>query len=293
VKQLTSDKIMMVIVHILLVFVLIITLFPLIFVLSASISDPNAVYRGEVWLLPKGISFEGYARVFRHSDIIRGYINSILYMAGYVSVSLFCTMPCAYALSHKDFRAKNWVMAYFTITMFFGGGIVPSYLLMKSLHLLDTYWALVIPGSVSAYNIIISRTFFHSTIPGELWEAAQLDGCNHTRFFLKIVLPLSKPITFVILLYAAVNIWNSYFNALMYLSTETKYPLQIILRQILLQTQIDSAMLDQSEDVAAMKRISEIIKYALIVVSSLPMMLLYPFVQKHFVKGMMIGSIKG
>lgn len=292
-KQTRADVVFDIVSNAFLIFALVVTLFPLIFVISASVSDPTAVYRGEVWLLPKGFSLEGYRRVFQDPAILTGYLNSIIYTVVSTAITLVTTIPCAYAVSRRDFRGGSILMGFFTLTMFLSGGTIPSYLLIKNLGMLDTMWALVLPGAVSAYNIIIARTFFQSTIPTELLEAAQIDGCGNTKFFFSIVLPLAKPIMAVIGLFAAVGMWNQYFNAMMYLSDRAKYPLQNILREILIQTEVNTSMFSDVKALAEQQRVSEVIKYALIIVATVPMMIIYPFVQKHFVKGVMIGSIKG
>ena len=273
----------------------VIALYPLIYVISASISDPVLVGSGKMWLLPKGITFEGYRRIFQNSEILIGYRNTIFYTILGTAINLVCTLVCAYPLSRSDFVGRNFFTAIFTFTMFFGGGLIPTYILMKNLHFLDTIWAIVIPGAVSMWNVILTRTFFQG-IPKELSEAATIDGCSNTRLFLSVILPLSAPIIAVNIIYAAMTHWNSYFNAMIYLSDRNKYTLQLILREILVQQQTSDSMLKTGTDFAAVAeqaRIAEIIKYGVIVVAMLPMLIVYPFFQKYFEKGVMVGAIKG
>jgi len=268
------------------------TLYLLIFVVSASFSQPEAVYQGRVWLLPKGFTIEGYQRVFRDSSIWIGYSNSLIYTVLGTFISVTLTLTSAYALSRKDLAGRNAITLFMAFTMFFSGGIIPTYLIVKGLKLLNTVWALVLPSAVSMSNIIITRTFFTQNIPDELLEAAQIDGCGNTKFFLKIVLPLSKAIIAVISLYYSVGIWNDYFQALLYLDSRKMYPLQLILREILVQSQLSEMVTDLIE-ADKLQRIAEIIKYALIIVAAVPLLILYPFLQRYFIKGVMIGSIKG
>lgn len=268
-------------------------LYPLVFILSASVSDPMKVWNGEVWLLPKGFSLDGYARILRDMDLWRGYRNSIVYTLTGVCISLVLTLLAAYPLSRKDFKARNILMGIYTFTMFFNGGLIPTYLLVKSLHMLDSIWAIVLPGAVSVTNIIISRTFFQSSIPVELYEAAEIDGCSDIKFFLKIVLPVSTAIIAVMALFYGVAQWNAYFNGLIYLSTRSKFPLQLYLREILIESQTTEDIVTNTASAAEQLQFSEMVKYGLIVVASLPVLMIYPFVQKHFIKGVMIGSIKG
>lgn len=280
---------------ILLILVLLAILYPLYYIVIASFSDPNAVGAGEVILWPKGVTLEGYARVFRETKIWRGYLNSILYTLLYTGIGLLVTIPAAYAMSRKDFKCRHFFMVLFMITTFFGGGLIPTYLLMKQLHLVGTIWAVVIPGAFSVFNMIIVRTYFQTSIPSELQEAARIDGCSDVGIFLRVILPLSKPIIAVIALYLAVAMWNSYFAAMIYLSDEAQYPLQLVLKEILVEQQLTSQLAGGTDGLAMAEqaRVSELIKYAVMLVSSLPMMILYPFVQKYFVKGVMIGAVKG
>lgn len=269
-------------------------IYPLIFIVSASISDPNLVWRGEVWLLPKNITFNGYIGILKNNDIWMGYRNTIFYTILGTLISLFLTVTAAYPLSRKDFAPRNIVMAIYTFTMFFGGGLIPTYLLVKNLNLVNTIWVMVIPGAVSIMNIIITRTYFQNSIPSEIQEAAEIDGCTNMKFLISIVLPLSKPILAVMTLFYAVGQWNAFFPALIYISKHDLQPLQIVLRNILLQSQMTADMVSTDPMLAAEQlKTSESIKYGVIIVSTLPVLLLYPFIQKYFIKGVMIGSIKG
>ncbi|CAI6050428.1 Melibiose/raffinose/stachyose import permease protein MelC [Paenibacillus sp. JJ-100] len=273
--------------------VMLLVLFPLYFVLIASFSDPNHIYSGDVWLFSKGFTLDGYERIFSDSTIWIGYANSILYAGLGTLIGVAVTVFAAYPLARKNLAGKSAIMWFLMITMFFSGGLIPTYLLIKDLHMLNTIWALVIPGAGSVFNVIIVRTFFQSSIPDELWEAASIDGCSNTRFFWSIVLPLSKSIIAVMVLYHVVGFWNGFFDALIYMNDESKYPLQLVLRNILVQNQVNSGMMMDVESYAAKMRVTELIKYGAIIVSSLPLLILYPFLQKYFVKGVMIGSIKG
>lgn len=287
-----SDLLFYIFVYIFLTLVCLAILYTLVFVLSASFSEPEAIYQGKVWLFPKGFTLEGYQRVFRDHRIWKGYRNSIMYTTLGTFISLSLTLTSAYALSRRDLVGRGVLTAFMVFTMFFSGGMIPTYLLIKNLNMLNTIWAIILPSAVSMTNVIIARTFFSTTIPDELLEAAEIDGCGNTRFFFSIVVPLSQAIIAVIALYYAVGIWNEYFTALLYLDDSKLYPLQLILREILIQSQMSEMVTDLIE-ADQLQRVSEIIKYALIIVASVPMLILYPFLQRYFVKGVMIGSIKG
>ncbi|MDF2715102.1 MAG: sugar transporter permease [Paenibacillus sp.] len=276
--------------------VLIVVLYPLVYVISASISDPTYVNQGKMWLFPRGITFEGYARVFQNPEIWTGYRNTIMYTAAGTFINLLFTVPGAYALSRKDLKGRGVLMGLIVFTMFFGGGLIPTFLLVSGLGMLDTVWALLIPNAVAVYNLIICRTFFQTNIPRELQESAEIDGCSNTMLFWKIVLPLSAPIIAVMGLYYGVAHWNSYFSAIIYIKDRSLYPLQLILREILVQNQMSDTMLMTGDDMEAMAkqaRIADIIKYAVMIVSSLPIIIIYPFMQRYFMKGVLIGSVKG
>lgn len=270
---------------------LLLALYPIYFVIIASISSPDMVEGGLVYLIPKGLTVKGYEKVFADSRIWAGYRNTIFYTFAGTFISLMFTLPAAYALSRKDFKARKYFMLLFTITMFFNGGLIPTYLLVKSMNLYNTIWVMLVPFALNVYNLIIARTYFERSIPESLLDAAQIDGCSDFYFFIRIVLPLSKAIIAVIALYYAVAQWNEYFKALVYLRDEKLHTLQIVLRSILLQNQAfeDSA----AEGAADMQNLYDLIKYATIVVSTIPIISLYPFLQKYFTKGVMIGAIKG
>lgn len=276
--------------------ILIIVLYPIVYVVSASISDPVYVNQGQMWLFPKGITFEGYQRVFQNPEIWIGYRNTIMYTVLGTFINLLFTIPGAYALSRKDLKGRGVMMGLIVFTMFFGGGLIPTFLLVSGLGMLNTVWALVIPNAVAVFNLIICRTFFQTNIPRELQESAEIDGCSNTMLFVKIVLPLSAPIIAVMALYYGVAHWNSYFSAIIYLKDRSLYPLQLILREILVQNQMSDTMMMTGDDMEAMAkqaRIADIIKYAVMIVSSLPIIVVYPFMQRFFMKGVLIGSVKG
>lgn len=267
-------------------------LYILIFTVSASFSDPNAVYSGRVVLWPVDFTLQGYERVFQEKMLWIGYRNSLFYMVVGTFISTLLTITGAYALSRKDLPGRNIITGLLVFTMFFSGGIIPLYLIVRSLKLLDTMWALILPGAISMSNLIIARTFFATSIPTGLLDAARIDGCNNIRFFFRIALPLSKPIIAVIALYYAIGLWNDYFNAMIYIKTRTNYPLQLFLREILISSQTSSAMTGDVLEQELLAQLQEIIKYTLIVVGSLPLLIIYPFLQKYFVQGVMIGSLK-
>ena len=235
----------------------------------------------------------GYEVVFQHPDIVRGFFNAIYITVLGTVIQVIITIMAAYPLSRKTLYGKGVITLFFTFTMFFGGGLIPTFILINNLGLYNTYWALILPGAVGVYNVIVARTFFQTTIPEDLFEAGQLDGCSDFRFLMSVVLPLSKPIIAVLVMFYAVGHWNSYFGPMIYLADKQLYPLQIVLRNILVQNQFDSQMMMDVASMEQQKGLAELIKYAVIVISSLPMLILYPFIQKHFVKGVMIGAIKG
>lgn len=267
-------------------------LYPLINVVSSSFSSPEALISGRVWLFPVGFSLDGYKAVLAYKNVWIGYGNSLFYTVFGTLVNVAITVVAAYPLSRKDFQGRNIIMFIFTFTMLFSGGMIPSYLLVKSLGLMNTRWALIIPGAMSVYNVIVVRTFFSTNISEELLESAKLDGCSDFQFLTRIVLPLSSAVIAVITLWYSVGHWNSFFDALLYLTDKKMYPLQIFLREILLLNTVDELTANLAEE---SRRIymSELLKYALIIVATLPLLIMYPFVQKHFVKGVMVGSIKG
>ena len=290
--QSRGDRVFDIVVNCLVVLAAIITLYPLYYVVLSSISSPNAIITGKSLLLPVDVSFASYRYVFADTRIWRGYGNTIFYTFFQTLLGTAVTICAGYALSRKDLVGRNVIMKLVVFTMYFQGGLVPTYLVVKNLKLTDTRYVMIIMGMSLVFNLIVARTFFISKIPDDLWEAAQLDGCGNGRFFVSVVLPLSKEIVAVILLYIAVGSWNSFFNALIYLSNQKLYPLQLILREVLLAGQTIQSDVDAA-DIAEMQRLAATIKYAVMVISTLPIMALYPFVQKYFVKGVMMGSIKG
>jgi putative aldouronate transport system permease protein len=293
VKQTFGDRLFDVINCLILVLILILVLYPLVFVAVASISDPAAVLAGEVWLLPKGIRFDGYVKVFQNHEILHGYLNTIIYTVLGTSINVIMTILAAYPLSRKDFFGRNAIMAMFVFTMFFSGGLIPTYLLIKHLGMINSIWAMVIPNAVSIWNIIIMRTFFQQSIPPEVQESAQIDGCSNIRILFGIILPLSLPILAVMTLFYSVGHWNAFFNALIYLSDRTKYPLQLILREILIQNNMQDMVQSNEESLAKSIMQAESIKYAVVIIANLPVLMLYPFLQRYFVKGLTIGAVKG
>lgn len=271
--------------------IILIVLYPLLFVLSASVSDPALVLNGEMWLIPKGLTFQAYSNIMHNDRIWIGYRNSIVYAVAGTAINIVMTILAAYPLSRPDLPGRKVLMMFITLTLFFGGGLIPTYLLVKELGMINTMWSLIVPGAISTYNLIVMRTYFQSSIPWELQEAALIDGCSNWRLLRSIILPLSKPILAVMVLFYAVAHWNSFFNALIYIRNEELYPLQLILREILMISQSDA--IDGNVGLEDKILLAESIKYAVIIVSSLPVWIMYPFVQRHFVKGVMIGSIKG
>ncbi len=288
-----DDLIFNIINYTLLGLALIIFLYPLIFIVSSSFSSVDAVVTGRVRLLPVEFSLDGYKAVFQSSKIWTGYLNSFLYMTVGTAINIFVTLLAAYPLSRKDLKGRNVIMMFFTFTMIFNGGIVPTYLVVSKLDILDSIWAMVLPGAMSVYFMIIAKTFFQETIPVELQEAAQMEGCSTPKLIWHVILPLSRAIIAVLVLFYAISHWNSYFDALMYLNTEDKQPLQIVLREILIRNQQNASMMKDAVLLEKSEGLKQLLKYALIVVSSLPVLCIYPFVQKYFVKGVMIGSVKG
>jgi len=272
---------------------LIVVLYPLVYVVSASFSTPSEVISGKVWLWPVKFSLVGYEAVFKNNQITTGFMNSLYYMFVGTFVNLVMTMLAAYPMSRKEFYGRNIIMAIFVFSIMFSGGLIPSYLLVKKLGLIDTRWAMIIPTAMSIWNVIITRTYIQVTIPDEMYEAAQLDGCNDIKFLFKIVIPLSGPILAVMALYYGVSNWNTYFNALIYLSNETLFPLQIVLRNILILGNIDPTMVKDFDIIKKRQGLVQVLRYAVIVVASVPVLCIYPFVQKYFIKGVMVGAIKG
>lgn len=293
IKEAGADRLFTIVNFCVLTLVMLIVLYPLVYVVSASFSSSSAVLSGRVWLWPVEPTLDGYRAVFKNTMVVRGFMNTIFYTVAGTGINLLFTVLAAYPLSRGDFRGRNMFMLLFVFTMMFSGGLIPTYLLVKDLGMIDTVWSMLIPGALSVWNVIIMRTYFQTTIPGELLEASQLDGCSDFRFLLRIVLPLSGPILAVIALFYAVGHWNQYFNAMIFLKRAELYPLQLILRDILVQNEINIDMLGDAKTAAARQGLRELLKYSLIVVTSVPLLVVYPFVQKFFVKGVMIGSLKG
>lgn len=273
------------------ILMMVMIIYPLWFIVIASFSNPADVANGNVWFWPKEWELDGYIELLKQEMIWRGYLNTIIYTLVGTFIALVVNIPAGYALSRQDLFGGKWISTFYIIPMFIGGGLIPTYLVVKNFGLLDTFWVLVLPFSVSAFNIIIARTFFKNSIPESLWEAAQIDGCGTIRYFLTMVLPLSKAILAVIGLWTAVGIWNSWFDAMIYISNENLQPLQLVLRRILIAN--ESLLGTASGELASeLRTLSEMMKYAAIVVSTLPIMCLYPFLQKYFNQGVTVGSIK-
>ncbi|MBR4061035.1 MAG: carbohydrate ABC transporter permease [Lachnospiraceae bacterium] len=292
-RKISSDKVLEIVLCVILVVVGIVVAYPLVNIFASSFSSTEAVMSGKVWLFPVDFTLEGYEAVFRNNDIWIGYRNSLFYMVLGTIINLVMTLLAAYPLSRSDMPGQGSIMLLFTFTMIFSGGMIPTYILIKDLGMLNTVWSMLIPGAIGTHNMIITRTFIINSIPKEMLEAAQIDGCSDFQYFLKMVLPLSGPVIAVITLYYAVGHWNSYMDAFMYLSNKNLYPLQIFLREILVSNKIDADLLVNEFGEVAAQGLAELLKYSLIVVATIPVMIIYPFVQKHFVKGVMIGAVKG
>ena len=292
IRETGPDKLFTITNYLFAVVILIVVLYPLLYVLSASFSSPEALVTGKVWLYPVNPGLEGYKAVFNNDKVWIGYANSLFYMLAGTCINVAMTVAAAYPLSRADFVGRKFITLMLVFTMIFSGGMIPTYLLVHDLGLLNTRLALLLPNAMNIFNVIVMMSFFRSTIPTELYESAKMDGCSNIRFLLNIVIPLSRAVLAVITLFYAVDHWNSFFDALLYLTDNKLFPLQIQLREILLLNTTSDSTLNMKE-AAQNVYLSELLKYSLIVVSTLPMLILYPFVQKHFVKGVMIGSLKG
>lgn len=293
IKKSKSDLTFDIVNYVLLSIMFIIFLYPLLYVLSASVTKPSDVITGRMWILPTSFSFEGYAKILSYAPLWKGFLNTMFVVAVGTVISLVVTLLAGYVLSREDFKARKFFMWVFTITMFFGGGLIPYYMLIADdLGMKDSLWALIIPSAVSVWNIILVRTYFMSSLPRDLFEAASIDGCGDFRFFMMIATPLAVPIIAVVTLYNVVGRWNSYFDALIFLSSEDKYPLQLVINNLLLQNDVSSIGGAGSLDIERQMMV-ESMKYGVIVISSLPMLIVYPMVQKYFIKGIMVGSLKG
>lgn len=300
IKDTKADRVFKFFLYLFIFLAVAVVVYPLIYIISASISAPQAVNSGAMWLFPKQVTWQGYSVILKYSDIWRGYGMTIFYTLSGTLVSLLLTIPCAYAISRPDFSGKKWFTTFMLVTMFLNGGLIPTYLLIRSLGMVDTVWAIILPGAASVYNIVVTRSFFQSSVPWEMQEAAKIDGASDFMIFFKIVLPLSAPIIAVMALFYGVGIWNSYFSALVYLQNKALYPLQMVLRQILVLqdmqqgagtgTNVTASAAEAAYNKAAL---AAIIKYGVMIVSSLPVIIVYPFLQRFFVKGVLIGSLKG
>ncbi|MCI6996502.1 MAG: carbohydrate ABC transporter permease [Eubacterium sp.] len=287
------DKIFTIFNYTILTLVLIVIAYPLIFVVSASFSDPQAVIRGDVLLLPVNPTLRGYQAVFKNGKILTGFMNSVFYLVVGTCLNLVMTMLCAYPLSRKEFKARGFISLFFVFTMYFSGGMVPTYILVNKLGLLNTRLAMIIPTAMSTYNMIICRTYIVNSIPDELYEASQMDGCTPFKYMMKVIVPLSKPILAVLTLYYGVAKWNDYFNAMLFLYKDELQPLTIIMKEILIMGKVDMTQVTDASAVSKLQGMSELLKYSTMVVATLPVLMLYPLIQKHLVKGVMIGAVKG
>jgi putative aldouronate transport system permease protein len=290
-KKSRQDRIVDIIIHTIAVLMILAIIYPLWFIIIASFSNPADVANGNVWVWPKKWVLDGYRELFKQAAIWRSYANTIIYTLTGTLVALLVNITAGYAMSRKDMIGRKWINLFYIIPMFISGGLIPIYLVVKDFNLIDSFWVMIVPFSVSTYNIIVARTFFNSSLPEGLWESAQIDGCGSIRYFIQFALPLSKAIIAVIGLWTAVGIWNSWFNALIYLQSENLQPLQLLLRRILISNQ---SLLGAAtgEMASELRRLSDMMKYASIVVSTIPIMCLYPFLQKYFNQGVMIGAIK-
>jgi putative aldouronate transport system permease protein len=291
IRESFTDRIFLAAIYASLFVILIIVLYPLIYIVSSSFSSPEAVNSGKVWLFPVDFSLKGYTAVLENSDVLLGFANSLFYTVFYTLIAVTLTVIIAYPLSRRSFYGRNVLMLFIVITMLFGGGLIPEYLVVQQLGMLDTRWALLIPKAIAVWQVIIARTFFQQMIPEELAEAAEVDGSSDLRFLWSVVLPLAKPILAVLALMYAVFQWNSYFDAMLFLQSKELYPLQLVLREILIvqQSSGGSNIADQLQR----QELANLMKYSLIVIASVPVLIIYPFAQKHFMKGMLIGSVKG
>ena len=293
IRQSREDVCFSIVITIISTLVLVIVLYPLIYIVSASFSSPMSVVQGKVWLLPKEFTLKAYHAVVTNKELITGYRNSLIYTVVGTAFNLLMTIICAYPLSRKDLRGRNFLTIMISITMFFSGGTIPTFLCLKQLNMLNTFGVMIIPGAINVWNMILMRNYFQNSIPEEIIEAAKVDGCTNVGALIRIVLPLSKAITAVMVVYYAVGHWNSYFNALLYLKDRWRYPLQLVLREVLL---IGTGMRESTAEVVNsvdQLLLFETQQFAIIIVASFPVMILYPALQKYFMKGVMVGSIKG
>ena len=293
-RDIAKDRVLYAFNYLFLLLIFIIVGYPLLIVVSNSLSSPEAVTGGKVWLLPVDFSLEGYQAVFQDKSIVSGFRNSFFYMIVGTAINMVVTTLCAYPLSIKTLPGRRWFMLLFSFTMFFSGGMIPTYLLIYKLGMINTVWSMILPGAISVWNMILMRTYFMNSVPGDIREAAIIDGCSDFRYLVKILIPLSVPIMAVLVLYYAVGHWNSYFNALLYLRDTDLYPLQMVLRNILVMNNASMDMLASDPEAMSLRiKMIDLVKYSVIVVASLPLVILYPFIQKYFVQGIMVGSLKG
>ncbi len=292
-KYCIEDKFFYLMSYIIAIFVFVAVLYPFIYVVAASFSSGNAISSGKVVLLPVEFTLQGYEIVFNNSAVLTGFLNSVLYTVSGTAINLVMTITAGYCLSRDDVPGAKVILFLFTFTMFFGGNMITNYMLVRSLGFLDTIWAVIIPGAISAYNLIIARTFMQTSIPKELFEAAVADGCSDIKYYLSIVLPLSKPVMSVLLLFSAVGHWNSYFGPMIYLNNRKRFSLPLILKEILISSQIDPSTVTDPELQMKIASMAMSIQYALIVVVIVPIIIIYPFIQKHFANGIMLGAVKG
>ena len=290
-KRWTSDSFGEILLYVGTAIVLMVTIYPLYFIVIASFSDPYAVGNGQVWFWPKGFTLEGYTELLNQTKIWIGYRNTIAYTIVGTLIGLIVNLSAAYALSRRDLFGRKILTLFFIFTMFFNGGLIPTFLTIRDFGLYDTFLVMVLPFAVGVFDIIVARTFFQNSIPADLWEAAQMDGCGNLRYYIQIVLPLSKAIISVLALWMAVGHWNSYFNALIYIKSPDLYPLQLVIRNILITNQMQSDM-GTGEAAQIALRLSNMLRYSVIIVATVPIMCVYPFVQKYFNQGVMIGAVK-
>lgn len=291
IRESAGDKLFVISLYVILSLLLVIVLYPLIYIFSSSFSSPAAVTSGRVWLWPVEFSLKGYAQLMDNPKIITGYANSLFYTAVGTLISVALTIMIAYPLSRKTFKGRNVLMMLVTFTLLFTGGLIPTYLVVKQMGLIDTRWALLIPNAIWVWQVIIARTFFQTSIPDELIDSSEIDGCSDIRFMWSVVIPLSKPIIAVLFLMYAVGQWNAYFDALIYLKTAQLFPLQLILRSIIILNNSSNAT--DALKLVERQQLAELLKYSLIVVATIPVLIIYPFVQRYFVQGMLVGSVKG
>lgn len=290
----SSDKVFDIFNYVFLTIVFVLSIYPLFYILVASVSNPYDVYAGKTFFFPSGFTLEGYIKVFSEKMITTGYLNSILYTAVGTFISTALVIFTAYPLSKPTLPGKKAIMVFYIITMYFTGGLIPTYLVVSKLGMINSIWSLILPGGVAVYYVILARTFFAGSIPESLYDAASIDGSSNLRTFFQIVLPLSKPLIAVMVIFAMVAYWNDWFTAMIYLPSSSKAPLQLVLRQILIESQASASMMGGLDaGYAEANRITELIKFTSIVIASVPMLIAYPFAQKYFGKGMMIGAVKG